>query len=152
MEDSEFKQMIHQVGNNTISSNGAQVSSGYKPDLTIQNNNGEIVFILESEQKTDRKAFLGDLIKAEKYAQEFNYSPMLIIVMQEFSNTTVSQISNHLQPYLTWISNGFGNNSKIKNILVMSDQEYIQSSSSAEIIGSQEFISRGEILKEEKGS
>lgn len=138
--------MAHQVGSNRIATNGGQVTTGYKPDLTIQSQNNDVVFIVESEQETDRKAFLGDYIKAEKYSQENNYNPMLIIVMQVFPNTTVQQIASHLEPYLTWFNNGFGNAAKIKNILIMSDTEYQSSSVANQVIGSQQFISRGILL------
>ena len=143
MKDSDFKQMKHQIGNNSIATNGTAISLGYKPDLTLKNGTGEIVFILESEQKTDRKAFIGDIIKAEKFAQESNCSPTLIIVMREFSNTTVKQIAAHLQSYLKWLFTGFGESLKIRNVLVISDKEYEQSRLAAEIIGSPGFLSRG---------
>ena len=146
MNDSDFKNMGHQVGNNRIATNGGQVTTGYKPDLTIKNQNNDVVFILESEQKTDRKAFLGDYIKAEKFSQEEDCNPMLIIVMRVFSNTTVQQIANHLEPYLLWFRNGFGNTAKINNILIMSYTEYESSAVANEVNGSQQFNSRGVLL------
>ena len=65
MKDSEFKGLGHLVGDLIISSRGTEVARGYKPDVTIVDRSGQVMFILECEQKTDRKAFLGGFIKAE---------------------------------------------------------------------------------------
>ena len=58
---------------------------------------------MESESKTDRKAFLGDFIKAEKYSQELGINPTSIIVMTEKDNTTLAQVHAHLIPYVRWV-------------------------------------------------
>lgn len=60
MKDAEFKALNHPVGNNIIVTRGTAVAAGYKPDITITDTNGQLRYILESEQKKDRKAFLGD--------------------------------------------------------------------------------------------
>ena len=57
MNDSDFKNMGHQVGNNRIATNGEQVSTGYNPDLTISDKSDNVECIIESKQKTERKEF-----------------------------------------------------------------------------------------------
>lgn len=41
MKDSEFKRIAHPVGNLVIASRGTTVSQGYKPDITVEDKNGE---------------------------------------------------------------------------------------------------------------
>ncbi len=147
MKNSEFRSMNHQVGNYEIATNGSQVSQGYKPDITIKNSNGETIYILESEQKTDRKAFIGDVIKAEKYAQEYNFSPVLVIVMKEFNNTTVKQIADHLKPYVTWLSHIISDGLKLKKVIIISDNCYKKSVGQQEVICSENFLRRAEIIE-----
>src|SRR3546814_19864403 len=78
-----------------IAARGREVAPGYKPDVTVRDASGALACILEAEQKTDRKAFLGDLIKAEMYAEQEGANPTLLIVMQPQPNTTTEQIANH---------------------------------------------------------
>jgi hypothetical protein len=142
MKDSEFKTLPHRVGINWIASRGAEVAEGYKPDLTVKNQNDDVVFVVESEQKTDRKAFLGDLVKAEKYAEDCCAHPVLVIVMQPFDNTTVQQIADHLAPYAAWLAQLKGGTLQLSEILVISDAEYQRSVQANEGLGSEQFRAR----------
>src|SRR3546814_1446041 len=103
MKDAEFKMLNHPISADWIASRGREVAPGYKPDVTVRDASGALAFILEAEQKTDRKAFLGDLIKAEMYAEQEGANPTLLIVMQPQPNTTTEQIANHLRPYGAWL-------------------------------------------------
>lgn len=116
---------------------------GYKSDITVTDANGTLKFILESEQKTDRKAFLGGFLKAEVYAEETNSTPELIIVMQVFPNTTTNQIADHLRPYKEWLSGKQGGNLNISAIHVLSDSEYVDAIQSGDLLGTVKFRSRG---------
>ena len=146
MKDSEFKRLNHMVGDNRIGSRGTAVCQGYKPDVTVVDANNRLKFILESEQKTDRKAFLGNVIKAEKYAEECNASPMLIIVMQPQQNTTVEQIAEHLQPYAVWLRQRLNEEVRLSGIFVISDSEYLSSAQAQELLGSNAFVRRGRLV------
>lgn len=147
MKDSDFKRLGHVVGHNKVGTCGSAVHKGYKPDVTIVDSSAKLQFILESEQKTDRKAFLGDVIKAQKYAEECNASPTLVIVMQPQSNTTVKQIAEHLQPYVAWLKKSLNGGLKLSGLLVMSDTEYQASVTASETLGSEAFIKRGVSVK-----
>lgn len=142
MKDSEFKALPHCVGANKIASCGTEVAKGYKPDLTVSDTNGHLAFIFECEQKTDRKSFLGDLIKAEKHAEDVREHPVLVIVMQLYKNTTAQQIADHLRPYAKWIARLKGRSLNLTDILVVSDEEYKHSVEATELLGSQEFRAR----------
>lgn len=147
MKDSVFKQLAHQIGTLKIGSCGSAVSTGYKPDVTIVDASGKLIFILESEQKTDRKAFLGNILKAEKYSEECNASPTLVIVMQQQPNTTVKQIADHIQPYVVWLKKCFNGSMKLSGLLVISDTEYLASVQAKEVIGSPSFQTRGVVVQ-----
>lgn len=148
MKDKTFKDCTHhQVGKgNKIASRGKVVSKGYKPDVTVADAKGNLLYILECEQKTDRKAFLGAFIKAERHAEHKKQNPELIIVMQEFNNTTTKQIFKHLRPYIKWLKSKKGGKLSLSAVQVLSDEEYVQSISARETLGSKAFKKRGHIL------
>lgn len=147
MQDATFKKCQHQIGKgNVIASRGKQVSEGYKPDVTVEDAKKNLLYILECEQKTDRKAFLGDLIKAEFHAEHKKQNPRLIIVMQVFNNTTTQQIAEHLRPYIEWLKSKGGGQLSLSAVQVLSDKEYVQSISAGETLGSKAFKKRGHII------
>lgn len=149
MEDATFKACDHQFGNgDKITSRGEEVSNGYKPDVTVKDAKENLLYILECEQKTDRKAFLGDFIKAEFHAERERkkQNPELIIVMQKFKNTTTQQIAAHLCPYIKWLKSKKGGQLSLSAVQVLSDKDYQQSISAGEILGSEAFKKRGHIL------
>ena len=147
MKNATFKACKHQVGKgNKIASRGKAVSKGYKPDVTVKDKNGNLLYILECEQKTDRKAFLGDFIKAEFHAEHKKQHPRLIIVMREEGNTTTKQIFNHLRPYIKWLKSKGGGKLSLSAVQVLSDKEYQKSISAGELLGSKAFKKRGHII------
>jgi hypothetical protein len=97
---------------------------------------------MESEQKTDRKAFLGTFIKAEKYSEDRQESPILIVVMQCFDNTTEQQIANHISPYACWLGKLKNKGLNLKEIFVISDEKYKCSVDADELLDSQAFRER----------
>lgn len=147
MKDSDFKKLPHVIYPHKIGSCGSAVHKGYKPDVTVVNANDELLFILESEQKTDRKAFLGDLLKAQKYAEECGASPALIIVMRPQANTKEQQIADHIQPYLSWLNQSLKAGVSLSMVAVISDTQYQKSIEAKEPLGSEAFMRRGIILK-----
>ncbi len=148
MTDDIFKSLRHCLGDCYVASCGGVVCKGYKPDLTACDSNNELAFIFECEQKTDRKAFLGTLVKAEKYAEDCAAHPILIIVMQEFSNTTLRQIAGNLKPYASWLARLKGGNLNLADILLISDQEYLRSIQADELIASPAFRLRSVSVNE----
>lgn len=125
MKDSEFKKLTHPIDSGLQITLGAEVSRGYKPDLTgccpISRN---LKIIIECEQKTDRKAILGSLIKALKYSHETGARIVFVTVIKEMKNTTVEQIYNHINQYVVWLKNIMGNHFMISKIIIISDLEY----------------------------
>ena len=147
MKNATFKACKHQVGKgNVIASRGKAVSKGYKPDVTVADAKGNLLYILECEQKTDRKAFLGDFIKAEFHAGHKKQNPELIIVMKVFNNTTTQQIAAHLRPYIKWLKSKGGGQLSLSAVQVLSDKEYQKSISAGEPLGSKAFKKRGHII------
>lgn len=160
MDDATFKDCEHQVGkgkdgkDNKIASKGTEVSKeynpdvtvGYKPDVTVEDANGNLLYILECEQKTDRKAFLGDFIKAEFHAEHKRQKPALIIVMQECNNTTTEQIAAHLRPYIEWLKSKGGGQLSLSAVRALSDKEHKKSISAGESVRSPAFKKRGHYI------
>lgn len=152
MNDQKFRSMEHRPPEGyVLHTRGDELSVGYKPDLSYSriSSHSSRWIIMEYERKTDRKAYLGDLVKAEKFATECCVFVDLVIVMAERKNTTVDQISNHLAPYLTWLHGyrgvfGFG----VDRLFVCSDKEYIRHIRifPQEVMMSDGFLGRGRLL------
>lgn len=141
MTDSEFKQLRHQVGRSHVVNNDLIDTNEYKPDIVVATRRGKIKFILECENKTDRKAFLGDIIKAEKCAEQFGVRTKLIIVMKEMNNTKIKQMEDHLKLYVDWIKSRFGNPMYLSKIFLISDIEYKNSIDNELKLGTRRFES-----------
>ncbi|MFD4706995.1 hypothetical protein ACFWM3_19305 [Gottfriedia sp. NPDC058432] len=139
LTDSVFKKLDHCDGEIIIKSNGKNLIKVYSPDLSLKK--GDLVYILENERKTDRKAFLGDIVKAAHYCDISDYTVTLIIIMKETSiQTTVIQISQHIKKYFHWMkSKGI---LSLTDIIVMSDTEYKKSIENNEIISCEDFLGR----------
>ncbi len=147
MKDKEFKELKHQVGNgNKISTQGEEISKGYKPDITVEDKNGNLLYILECENKTDRKAFLGAFLKAEMHSDTKKQRPELIIVMHEKDNTSTKQIADHIRPYKCWLQSKNNGKLSLSDIHVLSDEEYQTSILNSETLGSQAFKNHGHIV------
>lgn len=139
MRDREFKQLRHCVGNNRVATRGKKVAPGYFPDMTVRDPKGHLLFIVEHESKTDRKALLGDVVKAEWFAEKENATPTLIIVMKRSNNATVKQIGNHLPLYSTWLAKLKGGRMSLSAIRIMEHEDYSQSLENKEEMGSPAF-------------
>lgn len=125
MKDSEFKELIRTTFFDATYQLGEQLDDGYKPDaVVLEGENVSLIF--ESEQKTDRKAFLGSLVKAQFYACKNNQSPHLIIVMREFENTRVTQMIDHLSLYIDWLMGLSGEGFGLKSVQIISDKKIDQ--------------------------
>ncbi|WP_421295225.1 hypothetical protein [Aeromonas veronii] len=144
MLDSEFKIFHHKLAQgDAIASRGTNiVSSGdYRPDVAIKNSSGAIHLILESERKSDRKAFIGTLVHAAKYASDSNKPITLVLIMKETGNqTTVAQVSANIRPYYQWLHTLGATH--LNHVLFISDVEYENSANTNEVLLSPQFMAR----------
>lgn len=144
MLDTEFKNFPHRLAQgDTIASRGTNIVSNgnYRPDIAIKNSSGTIHLILESERKSERKAFIGALVHAAKYASDSNESITLVFVMKETGNqTTVAQISANIKPYYQWLHTLGA--TQLNRVLFISDAEYDNSANANEVLLSAQFIAR----------
>ena len=144
MFDSEFKNFPHKlVQGDVIASRGSNIATGgnYRPDIAIRNSSGAIHLILESERKSERKAFIGALVHAAKYAADSNTKITLVFVMKETGNqTTVAQVSANIRPYYQWLHTLGA--TQLNRILLISDKEYDESTNANEVLLSEQFTAR----------
>lgn len=147
MLDSEFKDFAHRIPDNSrILSNGQDLVPGYRPDISIQDNNDEVYLILESERKSERKAFIGAMVKASHFAYDNNSPITLIFVMKETGNqTTVNQISSNLKPYFDWLYQLGA--TQLNRVCFISHPAYEESANNNEILLSEEFLDRCVVLQ-----
>lgn len=144
MLDSEFKSFPHRLAQgDAIASRGTNIVNigNYRPDIAIKNSSGEIHLILESERKSERKAFIGALVHAAKYASDSNRPITLVFVMKETGNqTTVAQVSANIRPYYQWLHTLGA--IQLNRVLFISDTEYDNSASANEVLMSAQFTAR----------
>lgn len=100
--DRLFKSLKHSHKGYVTYLNGQIIEPGYKPDFVLKK--GDEYIILESENSSSRKTFVGGLMKAAHFLQG-SRKGLLIFVMVPKKNTTASSIAIHLRPYLHWIKN-----------------------------------------------
>lgn len=148
MLDREFKNFPHRLAQgDVIASRGRNIAIGgnFRPDIAIKNGRGEIHLIIESERKSERKAFIGAMVHAAKYASETNGSIELLFVMKETGNqTTVAQVSANIRPYYCWLrSLGVD---QLRRVLLISDVEYELSNDAGEVLLSDQFIGRCTVI------
>lgn len=148
MLDTEFKYFHHILAQgDVIFSRGTNIASSgnYRPDIAIKNSSGKVHIILESERKSERKAFIGALVHAAKYAKDSNLNITLVFIMKETGNqTTVAQVSTNIKPYYQWLhSLGV---TQLHRVMFISDTEYDNSASANEVLLSTEFIARCKVL------
>lgn len=144
MLDSEFKIFQHRLAQgDLVASRGCNIANvgNYRPDIAISNSSGPIHLILESERKSERKAFIGALVHAAKYAEDSSAQITLVFVMKETGNqTTVAQISANIRPYYQWLHSLGATN--LNHVFLISDTEYDNSAKANEVLLSAEFVAR----------
>lgn len=76
----------------------------YRPDLCYIKENDEVV-VLELENKSDRKPYVGALLEACCFAEENNYKLLkfYFIMCEKGSQINVSQMLKYLLPYVEWL-------------------------------------------------
>lgn len=148
MLDTEFKNFAHKLAQgDVIASRGNNIANNgnYRPDIAIKNQSGAIYLILESERKSERKAFIGAMVHAAKYAADANTKITLVFVMKETGNqTTVAQVSANIRPYYQWLHTLGA--TQMNRVLLISDVEYEDSANANEELLSAQFIVRCTVL------
>ena len=144
MLDTEFKNFGHRLAQgDAIASRGTNIATNgnYRPDIAVRNSSGAIHLILESERKSERKAFIGAMVHAAKYAADSNLKITLVFVMKETGNqTTVAQVSANIRPYFQWLHTLEAK--QLHRVLLISDVEYDASANAGEEILSAQFTAR----------
>lgn len=139
--DSLFKKLPHFSCGFKFFSAGTILHKGYKPDYVLRNGNKYI--LLESENNTNRKMFIGCVMKAAFFLQG-EKSGELVIVLHEHSNTTVEQIYEHIKPYFYWIKdNGITN---LERIVIISDNDYMIGVDSCLPLDSDELLIKAKVI------
>ena len=115
--DKLFKSLGHNHVGYEHFLNGQTLSPGYKPDFVLKKENKFI--ILESENGSSRKTFVGVLIKAAFFLRGGNEGELVFVIVPK-KNTTASAIARHLKPYLEWIAD----KTNLKDVYVIEANHY----------------------------
>jgi hypothetical protein len=115
--DKIFKQILHTRKGYKMFLNGAAIEPGYKPDYVLRRGNSYV--ILESENSSSRKTFVGGMIKAAHYLQH-EKSGILIFVIVPKRNTTAQAIASHLTKYFNWVKD----KTNLKEVYVIEAHHY----------------------------
>lgn len=142
--DSAFKGLSHSYQGYGKFSDGTEIMEGYKPDYVLKEGNRYV--ILESENNTNRKMFVGCLMKAAYFLCGEN-TGFLVIVLHEHDNTTLEQIWKHLVPYFQWIKKGGLTN--MEKVYLIKDEDYRTGDKTCQPIDSETFLSKAKVIDEE---
>jgi len=118
--DKLFKSLRHSFKGFQNHLNGQNLESGYKPDFVLKRNDEYI--IIESENSSSRKMFVGGLMKAAHFLRNQNIGILVFVIVPK-ENTTASAIAKHLKVYLEWIKN----NTNLRDVFVIDDSHYYSS-------------------------
>ena len=152
VNENQFDKWLRRgLGRHSVVTRRTQPQDGYslyKPDYTLRRGrSGPVMVIVEFETTPSRKTVLGDLVKAEKFAEDAPLRLHLLIVVKERSNTTACQLRTHLHPYFHWLkkkrSSAFG----VQELLIISDHGFRNSVSTGLPIGSKGFRGRCLIIR-----
>ena len=146
MEDTEraisdytFKHLPHKALGYAPWRKGGEIMPGYMPDYVLKNGNQYI--IMESENNTNRKMFVGCLMKAAYFLQK-EKAGCLVIVLHEFNNTKLNQIKDHLTPYFQWIKQAHLTN--MSAVFLIRDRDYLVGDNDCITIFSEVFLEKAE--------
>ena len=117
--DKLFKALNHSFIDFEKFRDGQTLEPGYKPDYVLKNQNQNEYIILESENSSSRKTFVGGMIKAAHYLQNEKTGKLIFVIVPK-DNTKVTSIANHLKPYLKWIQT----QTNLKEVFVIDAAEY----------------------------
>ncbi|WP_041258208.1 hypothetical protein [Fibrella aestuarina] len=117
IRDKVFKTLLHSHSGYKILYTGQELEAGYKPDCVLVKDSDYI--ILESEGATNRKVYVGGMVKAAHFLQN-DRSGKLIFVLSPTKNTKSETIARHLKPYLNWLDG----KTNLRDVYVIDDDKY----------------------------
>lgn len=144
--DSAFKGLSHSYQGYGKFSDGTEIMEGYKPDYVLKEGNRYV--ILESENNTNRKMFVGCLMKAAYFLRGEN-TGFLVIVLHEHDNTSLEQIWKHLVLYFQWIKKGGLTN--MEKVYLIKDEDYRTGDETCLPIDSEVFLRKAKVIDEGTG-
>lgn len=115
--DKTFKALQHIHKGYLKHLNGQVLEEGYKPDYVLKKRNYYI--ILESENSSSRKTFVGGMIKAAHFLQGEKRGKLVFVIVPK-KNTTANSIAKHLKPYLKMIQG----RTNLKEVFVVESSSY----------------------------
>jgi len=115
--DKIFKSLTHSCGNYETHLHGQTLDEGYRPDYVLKKESDFI--ILESENSSSRKTFVGGMMKAAHFLQGERTGRLIFIIVRK-KNTKPETIALHLRKYLHWIQRL----SNLKEVYVIETSDY----------------------------
>jgi len=116
--DAIFKKLQHSFAGFQPYLNGQAIEPGYKPDFVLKKNDEYI--ILESENSSSRKTYVGGMIKAAHFLTNEKKGKLVFIIVPK-KNTKSETIAKHLQKYLVWLSD----KTNLKDVYVIDANTYL---------------------------
>lgn len=115
--DKLFKAITHECKGYNTFLNGGNLEPGYRPDYVLVKENQYI--ILESENSSSRKTFVGGMTKAAHFLQGSKKGILIFVIVPKV-NTSANAIAKHLKPYLTWL----GDKTNLRDVYVIEAGHY----------------------------
>lgn len=137
ISDYTFKHLPHKALGYALWRKGGEIMPSYMPDYVLKDGNRYI--ILESENNTNRKMFVGCLMKAAYFLQK-EKTGFLVIVLHEMDNTKLNQIKDHLTSYYQWIKQAHLTN--MSAVFLIRDKDYLVGNDDCVTIFSEAFLEK----------
>lgn len=129
--DKIFKSLEHKCTGYQKFLKGESIEKGYKPDYVLKKENDYI--ILESENSSSRKTFVGGMVKAAHFLRNEKRGTLVFIIVPKV-NTKATSIAKHLEVYFNWLKNI----TNLERVIVIEANNYYTGTAVLEI-GSAEF-------------
>jgi len=126
--DKQFKKLLHSSKGYDSHLNGQEIEPGYKPDFVLRKGNNFL--ILESENSSSRKTFVGGMVKAAHYLQGERKGKLVFVLVPK-KNTTAKAIAKHLIPYFNWIKD----KTNLREVYVIEAGQYYADDCVMELLG-----------------
>ena len=115
--DKIFKGLPHSYSGFKTLYTGQTLETGYKPDYVLKKGNQYV--ILESENSSSRKTYVGGMMKAAHFLQNEKKGKLIFVIVPK-ENTKAATIAKHLKPYLVWLFE----KTNLKDVYVIEAKKY----------------------------
>ncbi|EKO3590807.1 hypothetical protein M3898_003461 [Vibrio metschnikovii] len=107
-------------------SNGEIVGEDkYRPDISVKDNDGNYILVMESTSSGDRKVGVGELLQADKFFRDEKVRGILIFSLcgQSATSPTKETQKNYIEPYFKYLAE-CNSECGVKSVYFIQEQDF----------------------------